>query len=111
MQKICKIEGCRSLDGNVTELDAIGFQFKPYLTTGCMCTVCMYILCKIYAKKMCTTSKNMQKICKIHEKYMKIYPRNMQKYAQYAKQCAQYAKNMQNDAKKLQKICKKYANI
>ena len=32
MQNICKIEGCRSLVGIVTELDAVGRQFEPYVT-------------------------------------------------------------------------------
>ena len=46
MQNICKKEGCRSLVGNVTELDAVGLQFEPYVTTG-------YSLCdKMYAKYM-----------------------------------------------------------
>ena len=31
--------GWCNLFGNIVELDAVGCQFKPYLTTGCMCTV------------------------------------------------------------------------
>ena len=40
---ICKIEGCRSLVGNVIELDAVCRQFQLYIITG-------YSLCIYFGK-------------------------------------------------------------
>ena len=57
---ICKIEEYRSLVGNVTELDAVGRHFEPYLRMGCSRFVHIF-----FAKEMHNKSKyarNMQEI-------------------------------------------------
>ena len=50
MQNICKIEGCRSLVGNVTELDAVDRQFQLNGPIG----YSLNTFCKKSAQNMCS---------------------------------------------------------
>ena len=63
MQNICKIGGCSSLAGNVTDLDAISCQFKEYVTSG-------------YSLYIYFPEKNMQKICTICNIYEHVCNKN-----------------------------------
>ena len=102
MQNICKIEGWRSLVGNVTELDAVGCQFEAHITPLPLVSSSGYSFCMTFAKSM-------QNICKIYARYMqdtcKTYARNMQKMCTTCRKCAENTKNMQKYEK-----CAVYAN-